>query len=443
MTGAEALPYPPDTPPALEAVAARCRRVATQAQALADALRRDRTALPGAWQGPAAAACRAELAPVIALVGSVAAALREAGRGLHGHAEVVARARGDVDVLRRRYDEAVAAHQRELAAVRSATDLPGPVRRLAVDDVQSAATAELGQLHARHRALLAEVATSASATGRRVLSAARGVLPAGALRGGPLGAHEADLAALLPMLHAARTAAGVGSGPPAAGSEPWLVRAWWASLTGDERERAVAGFPGHLGGLAGLPAAVRGRANEAALDADLARLRAQRVLTSDDQRWLDTCLVVRRQLDVVRAQTDPVTRARLVAQLLVFEPRAFGGEGRVALAVGDVDVADHVVFLVPGLGSEVRGTLGGLTADATRVAREARRAAVTARTAAVAWIGYDAPGVADVASAAAAEAGADLLAGRPARGAGLPRRPAPPDGRRPQLRQHDGRHGAA
>ena len=106
-----------------------------------------------------------------------------------------------------------------------------------------------------------------------------------------------------------------------------------------------------------------------------------------------------------------MTRARLVAQLLVFEPRAFGGEGRVALAVGDVDVADHVVFLVPGLGSEVRGTLGGLTADATRVAREARRAAVTARTAAVAWIGYDAPGLADVASAAAAEAGADLLAG--------------------------------
>lgn len=411
MTGAEALPYPPDPPPVLEAVAARCRRLAAQAQALSDGLRRDRATLSAAWQGPAAAACRGELVALGALAGSVTEALRVASRSVRGHAEVVARARGDVDVLRRRYDEAVAAHRRELAAVRSARDVPGPLRRLAVGDVQSAATAELGQLHARHRALLAEVAASARATARAVLTAARGVLPAGAPHGEPLGGHEAELAALLPMLRAARTAAGVGAGPPAAGSEPWLVRAWWAVLTGDERDRAVAAFPARVAGLAGLPAAVRGRANETVLDADLARLRAQRVLTADDRRWLDTCLVVRRQLDVVRAQADPVTRDRLVAQLLVFEPRAFGGEGRVALAVGDVDVADHVAFLVPGMGSEVRGTLGGLTADATRVVREARRAAVTARTAAVAWVGYDAPGLRDVDSDAAAEEGADLLAG--------------------------------
>ena len=243
-----------------------------------------------------------------------------------------------------------------------------------------------------------------------MLSAARSILPPAARGDGPPGGREAALAALLPMLHAARTAAGVGRGPPAAGSEPWPVRAWWATLTTDERDRAVASFPARVGRLAGLPAAVRGRANERVLDAELARLRSRRVLTGGDRRRLETCLVVRRQLDLVRARTDPVTRAALVAQLLVFRPGAFGGAGRVALAVGDVDEAGNVVVLVPGLGSGVRATLGGLTADATRLARGARRLAVSEQTAAVAWLGYDAPDLGDVASDAAAVAGADLLA---------------------------------
>jgi hypothetical protein len=66
VTGAEALPYPPDELTVLEAAVARCNRLAAQSQALRDGLHRDRAALPVAWQGPAAAACRAELAPLTA-----------------------------------------------------------------------------------------------------------------------------------------------------------------------------------------------------------------------------------------------------------------------------------------------------------------------------------------------------------------------------------------
>jgi pimeloyl-ACP methyl ester carboxylesterase len=111
----------------------------------------------------------------------------------------------------------------------------------------------------------------------------------------------------------------------------------------------------------------------------------------------------------VRAAHDPFSLDPLPAQLLVFDPRAYGYQGRAALAVGDVDTADHVAFLVPGLGSEVRSSMAALTGNALRVTLEARRAAPGTTTATVAWMGYDAPGLSSVVFDGAAEDGADLL----------------------------------
>ena len=55
---------------------------------------------------------------------------------------------------------------------------------------------------------------------------------------------------------------------------------------------------------------------------------------------------MRAQLARVRAARDPDGLGPTTAQLLVFDPKAYGSEGRVALAVGDVDTADNVG--VPG-----------------------------------------------------------------------------------------------
>ena len=100
-----------------------------------------------------------------------------------------------------------------------------------------------------------------------------------------------------------------------------------------------------------------------------------------------------------------------LAQLLVFDPTAFGYEGRAAIAVGDVDTADNVAFLVPGLGSDVSTAPRVSPATALRVETEAHRVAPAETTATVAWMGYDAPGprrrgIFDD----AAEDGAELLA---------------------------------
>jgi hypothetical protein len=280
---------------------------------------------------------------------------------------------------------------------------PGPVRRLQAADLLAAQQLELAALQRRHQDVLDRVVEHARATARRIGAAAGSVGPAVRAGGAPVADREAGLAALLPLLAASRLAAGAGAPPPGAGTAPELARQWWAALTSDERDRAVLAWPAELGALDGLPAAVRSSANERRLDRDVAALQRQQSLTPEQRRWLGNCLVVRQQLALARAADG-------VAQLLVFDPTAFDYQGRAAIAVGDVDTADNVAFLVPGLGSDVLGSTAGLTGTALRVEAEAHRVTPGETTATVAWLGYDAPGLAGAVSDDAAEHGAELLA---------------------------------
>jgi hypothetical protein len=204
------------------------------------------------------------------------------------------------------------------------------------------------------------------------------------------------------------------AGIPVAGTYAGTVRQWWSLLTDDEQRRLIDTSPASLGNLDGLPARVRSAANERVLDdllaTLLATLRSKGELDDAQRRMLQNCLTVRRQIDRARAVRHPRSRGGVVVQLLVFDPRAFDGDGRTAIAVGDIDTADHVAFLVPGLDASVRGTLPGLLANAGLIVRETGRLAAGQTTAAVAWMGYDAPSLLTVLDDDAAEAGADLLA---------------------------------
>ncbi|HEX6936115.1 MAG TPA: alpha/beta hydrolase [Actinomycetes bacterium] len=410
MTGADVLDYPPATPAEIDAAAVRCSRAARWASQLADGLRRDQVRLHGAWDGAAASSCRIELALAAGLAEAVCGPLQGAARALRAHSATVVEARARVDALRGEYDALLGEHRRRVAAVLGAGDVPGPLRRLAVEDLRASHAGDLGRVHALHRKVLARVRADAARTARLLVAAAREVVPPGARGAGPLDAQEAALAAGLPLLAASRRAAGVGAGPPPLGTPPMLVRTWWGWLTPDERDRLVARSPAAVGALDGLPAGVRSRANERRLDQAVATLRATGAVTAEEQRQLDNCLLVRTLLELARSRPDPLTREPVTAQLLVFDPAAFAAEGRVAIAVGDLDTADHVAFLVPGLGSDVRGGMARLTDNALRVTTESRRASATTTTATVAWMGYDAPSLDNVAFDAAAESGADLLA---------------------------------
>ncbi|MGH3870344.1 MAG: alpha/beta hydrolase [Pseudonocardiaceae bacterium] len=54
---------------------------------------------------------------------------------------------------------------------------------------------------------------------------------------------------------------------------------------------------------------------------------------------------------------DPVTLKPVQTQLYLYDPSAFGGDGRVAIAVGDLDTADNVSVQVPGMDTD-GGSIG-------------------------------------------------------------------------------------
>jgi hypothetical protein len=233
-------------------------------------------------------------------------------------------------------------------------------------------------------------------------------MPGNATTGPPADA-ETLLVASLPLLTAQRSLASDGAGVPVAGTPAGTVRLWWSLLTSDEQQRLVDTSPASVGNLDGLPARVRSRANERVLDALLAALRGKESLDDTERRTLQNCLAVRREIDRARHATRPQGRGDVVVQLLVFDPRAFAGDGRAAIAVGDVDNADNVAFLVPGLDANLHESLPTLIGNAGLLHRAAEREAKGMTTAVVAWVGYDAPGLRNVLGDDAAEAGAELL----------------------------------
>lgn len=370
MTGDEALADPVQPAEPLDGLATRCARLAAAVELLAEGLRGDRRRLEHAWTGRAAEACDAELAAVVRLLGRLPETLHRAGRLLRGHAAELEEARNAVAALRREYDDVMTVHR--LAAVASAGAVPQPpgaARELQADDAAARCSADLAAVHARHRAVLDRVAAHAQQTAAAVSSLVDAAAP---VRSGLDSAGDAALLAALPML---------------------------------ARHSAV------LGARRGLPASVRGAANELLLDRQVQSLGTRRSAGGVRMPWLlGSCLAVTDALAQVRAHRDPVSGARMTASLLVFRPAAFGGQGRVAVVAGDLDRADNVALLVPGLGSTVGGTVRGLAATAALVTSRARLDSPREVTATIAWMAYDAPNLLQVARDDAARAGGGLLA---------------------------------
>jgi hypothetical protein len=194
---------------------------------------------------------------------------------------------------------------------------------------------------------------------------------------------------------------------PPAGADPATVAAWWSGLGSADRQALVTADPGLVGGLDGLPAWARDAANRTLLARTLAAPR-------DGGEARTAAAVAARLAEVERTGT--------VAQLQQFDP----AQGLVALSVGDLDTADAVDVLVPGMNTTVDDDLGGWVTDAERVGAAARAAAPGLSVAGLVWFGYRTPTLLTVARRGPAERAAPVLdraldglaatrAGRPAR----------------------------
>lgn len=181
----------------------------------------------------------------------------------------------------------------------------------------------------------------------------------------------------------------------ALGATPEQINAWWDGLTEEQQIALIAAHPDLLGNTDGIPARARDEANRTLLAQDLAILRlreADGTLTDEEADALVNAEAAEEALANLTGPNavDPMTREPVQTQLYIYDLHAFGGDGKVAIAVGDLDTADNVSVQVPGLGTDA-GSIGTHAERALNVYSASRFADPYASTASLAWIGYDAP----------------------------------------------------
>lgn len=198
--------------------------------------------------------------------------------------------------------------------------------------------------------------------------------------------------------------------PPRASS----VAAWWGAIPSSGRKTLAVAAPEVIGNLDGVPFAVRDKANRLTLSRSVSQLE-----TSIESGAGRAKLVEKRHhLDILNQVTKTLERkvGEPKRQLLTLDP---SGEVRAAVVVGDLATADYVSYLVPGMFFTVQGQMYDWTVIAQDLQAQqatwlktlsATDPALSTKTAAtVAWIGYQTPGVLDIASLDRAESGANFL----------------------------------
>jgi len=192
---------------------------------------------------------------------------------------------------------------------------------------------------------------------------------------------------------------------PPPGCSATDVAAWWSSLSPAQRDIAMAVHPDRLGRLDGLPSEVRHRANVAVLDRERAALQAALAAQPAAGRLAALLARLATVQSIIRQLAGDPARRRLL--LLDIDG------GRAAIAIGDVDRADHVALVVPGLEQDVAEDMDAIVYNADRLRRTAEawlgRLAPHEFLATVAWLGYATPSWRSVASTAHAERGAPQL----------------------------------
>ncbi|MCD4535880.1 alpha/beta hydrolase family protein [Nocardioides sp. cx-169] len=180
---------------------------------------------------------------------------------------------------------------------------------------------------------------------------------------------------------------------PGGGASPQEVNDWWDSLTREQQQAIIAAAPGAIGNLDGIPAGARDAANTVAMTRDLAdwtHAEDEGVITPDERVWLENVRAADEARHNIEDRTDPVTGEPIRAQVYIYDPAAFGGDGAIAISAGDLDTADNVAVVVPGLGTD--GESAGYQADrAATMYEAARHLDAGASNASMFWIGYDAP----------------------------------------------------
>ncbi|WP_326775915.1 alpha/beta hydrolase family protein [Streptomyces sp. NBC_01445] len=196
-----------------------------------------------------------------------------------------------------------------------------------------------------------------------------------------------------------------GHALPDPDGSPARLAQFFASLTSQQRTRLAAHYPLAVGNMNGAPVELRYRANRIALD------QARKVARKSTH---DNRLSAAGQRDAGQRMNRYASLMRPDRKILAFDPL---GTGRVAEVFGDLDKAQRVSVVVPGVDTNLltfQRTVRKYSAPvgmARSLYRAERAAGPGTRTAVIAWADYTTPaglGV-DAATAMRAEEGATRL----------------------------------
>lgn len=197
--------------------------------------------------------------------------------------------------------------------------------------------------------------------------------------------------------------------PPAGASEQ-EVASWWANQSDANKQWLIDNYPEKIGNLDGVDGTSRDKANRKVLDQKLEDLPGQiselekqaayappflrnAILKkkAELQHELDELKVVKTTLD--KTYTDPETKGQgdnMPRQLLGLD--SSGHNLKAIVAIGNVDTADDVGVVVPGLHTNVKDTLDDYDDRALALMDNAKDQVKTGESVAmVEYLGYDAP----------------------------------------------------
>lgn len=192
------------------------------------------------------------------------------------------------------------------------------------------------------------------------------------------------------------------------------VNAWWSALPAQVQQRMSDHAPEVVGNLDGVPFATRDVANRIYLEQSITRLRGRlagvmgRATGAELRDRLHTLGQIVRAL----VGTAGAPQRRLISLDTAYP-------GRAAIVSGDLERADYVSYLVPGMFFTIDGQVDDWANTAAELYREQTSwlhrfasgdPALAGKTVAtVAWIGYETPDLLNVGSLDLANEGAARL----------------------------------
>ena len=183
-------------------------------------------------------------------------------------------------------------------------------------------------------------------------------------------------------------------GSPKNSTNPQVVADWWRSLTDGERRAMIAAYPELIGSANGVTAEARDQANRVLLNRDLDGVAQRHLERVRNGTFNPLNPTHRAELAITEnaLATDRALRSIPKGEgfLLLYEPRAYGNDGTVAISVGNPDTAANVTSYVPGLNTEMDSAQDGVN-RALNLYNSANKASPGSETAVIYSLVYDTP----------------------------------------------------